>query len=60
MYRSFLLSALSPGSVREMQPLIREMTTDFIDQFIERGTADVAQELFTPLPAQLILRMSGA
>jgi cytochrome P450 len=59
MYRSFLLSALSPGSVREMQPLIREMTTDFIDQFIERGTADVAQELFTPLPAQLILRMLG-
>lgn len=59
MYRSFLLSALSPGSVREMQPLIREMTTDFIDQFVERGTADVAQELFTPLPAQLILRMLG-
>ncbi len=59
MYRSFLLSALSPGSVRQMQPLIREMTTDFIDQFIERGTADVAQELFTPLPAQLILRMLG-
>ena len=59
MYRSFLLSALSPGSVREMQPIIREMTTDFIDQFIERGTADVAQELFTPLPAQLILRMLG-
>ena len=35
-----------------MQPMIREMANDFIDQFIERGTADVTQELFTPLPAQ--------
>ena len=59
VYRSFLLSALSPGSAREMQPMIREMANDFIDQFIERGTADVAQELFTPLPAQLILRILG-
>src|SRR5205085_2887838 len=59
MYRSFLLSALSPGAVREMQPIIREMTNDFIDQFIERGTADVSDELFTPLPAQLILRILG-
>ncbi len=59
VYRSFLLSALSPGSAREMQPMIREMANDFIDQFIERGTADVAQELFTPLPAQLILRLLG-
>ena len=59
VYRSFLLSALSPGSAREMQPMIEEMANDFIDQFIERGTADVAQELFTPLPAQLILRLLG-
>ena len=59
MYRSFLLSALSPGSAREMQPMIREMANDFIDQFIERGTADVTQELFTPLPAQVILRLLG-
>jgi cytochrome P450 len=59
VYRSFLLSALSPGSAREMQPMIREMANDFIDQFIERGTADVTQELFTPLPAQLILRLLG-
>ena len=59
VYRSFLLSALSPGAAREMQPMIREMANDFIDQFIERGTADVTQELFTPLPAQLILRLLG-
>ena len=59
VYRSFLLSALSPGAAREMQPMIREMANDFIDQFIERGTADVTQELFTPLPAQVILRLLG-
>ena len=58
-FRSFLLSALSPGAVREMQPIIEEMTNDFIDQFIERGTADVSDELFTPLPAQLMLRILG-
>ena len=58
-FRSFLLSALSPGSAREMAPMIREMANDFIDQFIERGTADVSDELFTPLPAQVILRILG-
>jgi cytochrome P450 len=59
LYRSFLLAALSPGSVREMQPIITDMTNDLIDQFIERGTADLSDELFTPLPAQMILHILG-
>ncbi|AFC54389.1 MULTISPECIES: cytochrome P450 [Mycobacterium] len=58
-YRSFLLKHLSPGAAKKLKPDITEMTTAFIDEFIERGRADVSQELFTALPAQLILKILG-
>jgi cytochrome P450 len=35
------------------------MANDLIDEFIETGRADASQDLFTALPAQLILRMLG-
>ncbi|MGO9100825.1 MAG: cytochrome P450 [Mycobacterium sp.] len=58
-YRSFLLKHMSPGAARKLQPAITEMANEFIDEFIERGRADVSQELFTALPAQLILKILG-
>ncbi|MCV7280258.1 cytochrome P450 [Mycolicibacterium flavescens] len=58
-YRSFLFKHMSPGAAKKMQPTIAEMTGDFIDAFIEKGHADLSQELFTALPAQLILRVLG-
>lgn len=58
-YRSFLLKHMSPGAAKKLHPTITQMASDFIDEFIERGTADLSQELFTALPAQLILKMLG-
>jgi cytochrome P450 len=58
-YRSFLLGALSPSAVSVLQPKIDSLTSEFIDEFIERGEADVCNELFTPLPARLILQVLG-
>lgn len=58
-YRTFLLKHMSPGAAKKLKPTITEMANDFIDEFIEKGKADVSQELFTALPAQLILLMLG-
>lgn len=58
-YRSFLLKRFSPGAAKQLEPTIREIANEFIDEFIETGQADVSQQLFTALPAQLILRILG-
>ncbi|NMD61357.1 UNVERIFIED_ORG: cytochrome P450 [Nocardia globerula] len=58
-YRSFLLKAFSPGVAKGLEPLIQEVADEIIDGFIENGSADVSQELFTALPAQMILRILG-
>ena len=58
-YRRVVLSWFSPGGAKELEPRIRELATELIDAFIERGHADLSRELFTPLPARLILEMLG-
>jgi len=58
-YRRVVLSWFSPGGANELEPRIRELATELIDSFVERGHADLSQELFTPLPARLILEMLG-
>ncbi len=58
-YRRIVLSWFSPGGARELEPRVREIATELIDEFIERGHADLSQDLFTPLPARLILEMLG-
>jgi hypothetical protein len=58
-YRRVVLSWFSPGGAKALEPRIRELTTELIDAFVERGHTDLSQELFTPLPARLILEMLG-
>ncbi|MCW2523970.1 MAG: cinA 1, partial [Frankiales bacterium] len=56
-YRKLLLGALSPGAPKRNEPELRQIATELIDQFIEVGHADLATDLFTPLPARWILRL---
>ncbi len=58
-YRRIMLSWFSPGAALALEGDIRELATELIDEFIEAGTADLSQQLFTPLPARLIMRMLG-
>jgi cytochrome P450 len=58
-YRRVVLSWFSPGGAKGLEPRIREIATELIDEFIERGEADLTQELLTPLPARLILELLG-
>lgn len=58
-YRRVVLPWFSPGGAKRDEPRIRELCTELIDSFIEQGSCDLAQDLFTPLPARLILEMLG-
>jgi cytochrome P450 len=55
--RQLTIKHLSPGAAQRMEPEIREIATELIDAFIERGEADIVKELTTPLPARVILRL---
>lgn len=58
-YRQVTLARFSPKSVARLEPEIRRMANELIDEFIESGEADLVKELTTPLPARTILRMLG-
>jgi cytochrome P450 len=53
-FRRPLLKPFSPANVATLEPVIRSMTVELIDQFIEEGRADLAADLATPLPAYVI------
>jgi len=47
-YRRLLLPFLSPKAAADREADLRQMAGAMIDGFIERGEADLSQELFTP------------
>jgi cytochrome P450 len=57
--RKLTLPLLSPKQARDLEPTIREIVTEHIDAFIESGEADLVNQLSTPLPARIILRLLG-
>jgi cytochrome P450 len=56
-YRKLLLPYMSPKSAARQEPELRAITNELIDVFIESGEGDLAQQLFTPLPARWVLRL---
>jgi cytochrome P450 len=58
-WRAVLNGPLTPRAVRAFEPAIAEIVDLLIDQFAERGHADLVPELAEPLPAIVIGRMVG-
>lgn len=58
-YRKVLMSFFSPDAANRMEPMVLDITTRLIDDFIESGHADLAQDLTTPVPAQAMLTLLG-
>jgi cytochrome P450 len=58
-YRKVVLNWFNPGHARAMQARVEQICNDLIDDFIERGEADLSYELFTALPAIVTLEMLG-
>jgi len=50
-FRQPLNASFSPSAIRPMEPYIRQSVRELIGAFIERGSADLAQELTMHLPA---------
>lgn len=57
--RAITLSAFSPKSIKALRSTMREIATELIDSFVERGECDIVAELTNPLPARMMLRMLG-
>ncbi|MCH1610117.1 MAG: cytochrome P450, partial [Luminiphilus sp.] len=53
-HRKLISKALSPRSVRALEPQIRQITTELIDAFIDRGSVDLIPEFAVPLPVTVI------
>jgi cytochrome P450 len=58
-HRKLISKALSPRSVRALEPQIRQITTDLIDAFIGRGSVDLIPEFAVPLPVTVIADILG-
>jgi len=58
-YRKITIGRFSPKNAAVLEPEIRRMANELIDEFIESGEGDLVKQLSTPLPARTILRMLG-
>jgi cytochrome P450 len=58
-YRGPLLDHFSRGSQRAKSEEYRAIVTECIDSFIDRGSADLATELCTPLTVRALMEMLG-
>src|SRR5712691_8744229 len=55
--RAIIMSAFTPRVVAGLEPRIREMSRDLLDQTIERGEMDLAEDFSIPLPIMVIAEM---
>lgn len=58
-FRKPFLKRFSPGVVAELEPAIRAKAREMVDEFIERGSADLVTEMSIPFPAFAALRILG-
>jgi cytochrome P450 len=57
--RALIQRAFTPRSVANLEPRIRELSRELLDQAIERGEMDVATDFAVPLPMRVIAEMLG-
>jgi len=57
--RSLLSKAFTPRRVDELEPRVREITTELIDAFIDDGHCDLLSCFATQLPSRVIAELIG-
>jgi cytochrome P450 len=57
--RALISRAFTPRSVAALEPRIRELSRGLLDQVIERGEMDLADDYSVPLPMMVIAEMLG-
>jgi cytochrome P450 len=58
-YRRFLDPEFSPKRMAALEPEVRTLVNTLIDKFFDRGSANVHEELATPLPSGVFLALMG-
>jgi cytochrome P450 len=59
-YRRLVSKGFTPKIVRDMEGHIRRLTTEILDEVVERGQCDFVTDVAAELPLQVILEMMGA
>jgi len=57
--RRLMISAFSPATVAQTEPLVVDLARELVDGFAADGKADLVTELTVPLPVTVIARMLG-
>jgi cytochrome P450 len=57
--RSMISSAFSAASIETLEPRIKNITNEMIDQVIEKGSMDLVRDLSYPLPVTVIAELLG-
>jgi cytochrome P450 len=58
-HRRALMAPFEAESVEELAPRIREVVTTYIDRFVQRGEADLVDDLFYDVPCIIALMFLG-
>ena len=57
--RALIAKAFTPRVVANLEPRIRELSRELLDEMIERGEADLVGEYSAPLPMRVIAELLG-
>jgi cytochrome P450 len=57
--RRLVSRAFTPRRIADLEPTIRRLSTGYIDDFVERGEADLVADYAAKLPMDVISRMLG-
>ncbi|MFD7136263.1 cytochrome P450/oxidoreductase [Streptomyces sp. NPDC059894] len=57
--RRLLIEPFEPGSLATHEPMVRRLAREFVDRFIDKGRADLVNEMFFELPLTVALHFLG-
>lgn len=57
--RRLLLDAFLPEALEKHEPAVRRLTRDYMDRFIDKGRADLVDEMFWEIPLTVALHFLG-
>ncbi len=57
--RALVARAFTPRAIAQLEPRIKAITNELLDQVVEQGQMDVIDDLAFPLPATVIAEMLG-
>jgi cytochrome P450 len=58
-YRRLLNPQFVPREIEKLEPAVRSLVRELIDQFAPRGSCDLHEEFATPLPSGIFLALMG-